>query len=250
MYGLTLVQFAFSHYCEKVRWALDFKGVPYDTKTLLAGPHRKYLEKLSGQTSVPVLRSGAEIIVGSDRILEWLEARFPTPSLIPEHPVLADAAKTLQKWMDDVAGVQARRALLCHFLQEPWLMADLFSIGRPAYVRIPYRLMFRHRAKQLREERGLTDEAARLGEDIVTETLDRIEATKGGQGYLAGDSFSAADLTTAALMFPLVLPPEFPFEVPHRNHPLVAEWLAKWSNHPATQWIQDIYRKHRRPAGR
>ena len=26
---ITLYQFQFSHFCEKARWALDYKGVPY-----------------------------------------------------------------------------------------------------------------------------------------------------------------------------------------------------------------------------
>jgi glutathione S-transferase len=35
---ITLYQFQFSHYCEKARWALDYKGLAYAPKNLLPGP--------------------------------------------------------------------------------------------------------------------------------------------------------------------------------------------------------------------
>ena len=34
-----LYDFRFSHYSEKARWALDFKGIPYTSRHLLPGFH-------------------------------------------------------------------------------------------------------------------------------------------------------------------------------------------------------------------
>lgn len=36
---LTLYQFPISHYCEKIRWALDFKQLKYNTVNLLPALH-------------------------------------------------------------------------------------------------------------------------------------------------------------------------------------------------------------------
>jgi len=36
----TLWHIEISHYNEKVRWALDYKGVPYELRTPLPGAHR------------------------------------------------------------------------------------------------------------------------------------------------------------------------------------------------------------------
>src|SRR2546430_16684269 len=44
--------------------------------------------------------------------------------------------------------------------------------------------------------------------------LDRIVAELGPSGHLVGDAFSVADLTAAALLSPIVLPPEFPYPPP------------------------------------
>jgi len=52
---LTLYQFPISHYCEKARWALDYKKLDYRKVNLLPGPHMKKTKKLSGKTQVPVL---------------------------------------------------------------------------------------------------------------------------------------------------------------------------------------------------
>ena len=55
-----LFQFAFSHYNEKARWALDWKRVPHRRRSLLPGPHRPVVQRLTGQSQVPVLRWGDE----------------------------------------------------------------------------------------------------------------------------------------------------------------------------------------------
>ena len=54
------------------------------------------------------------------------------------------------------------------------------------------------------------EEAAALARTKIVAALDRLEAELGSNEYLVGDSFSVADLTAAALFFPLVLPEEGP----------------------------------------
>jgi len=49
---LTLYQFPISHYCEKIRWALDHKGLDYKLVNLLPGFHVSTAKKLSGRASL------------------------------------------------------------------------------------------------------------------------------------------------------------------------------------------------------
>ena len=51
--ALVLYQFPISHFCEKARWALDYKGLDYTTKNLLPGLHVKTTKKLAARSSVP-----------------------------------------------------------------------------------------------------------------------------------------------------------------------------------------------------
>ncbi|MCA9686256.1 MAG: glutathione S-transferase N-terminal domain-containing protein, partial [Myxococcales bacterium] len=47
--SLELVQFAFSHYNEKARWALDYKGLAHRRRSLLPGPHVPVVKLLTGK---------------------------------------------------------------------------------------------------------------------------------------------------------------------------------------------------------
>ena len=55
---IKLYQFPISHYCEKIRWALEYKGLEYRKVNLLPGFHIKTTTKLVGKSSVPVLTDG------------------------------------------------------------------------------------------------------------------------------------------------------------------------------------------------
>ena len=47
----TLLQFRSSHYNEKARWVLDYKGIPHVRRTLLPGFHARSVRKLTGRTA-------------------------------------------------------------------------------------------------------------------------------------------------------------------------------------------------------
>ena len=62
---MTLYQFQFSHFCEKARWALDFKGLPYACKNLITGPHRKVASNLAPRSCLPILVDGGVVVYDS-----------------------------------------------------------------------------------------------------------------------------------------------------------------------------------------
>ena len=63
-----LYQFPISHYCEKSRWQLDHKGLPYVTRNLLPGPHRLRTPLMANIDTLPVLRDGKRTVGDSTRI--------------------------------------------------------------------------------------------------------------------------------------------------------------------------------------
>jgi glutathione S-transferase len=75
--------------------------------------------------------------------------------------------------------------------------------------------------------------------------LDRLEAELRPSGYLAGDRFSVADLTAAALLSPLVLPPEFPYALPQPYPEATARFRESVASRPAFRWVEEMYRRHR-----
>lgn len=70
-------------YCMRVRAALDEKGVPYRTREIDLGSKPPELLVLNPKGGVPVLVDDGTIVTDSLVILEYLEDRWPRPSLFP-----------------------------------------------------------------------------------------------------------------------------------------------------------------------
>jgi glutathione S-transferase len=88
----------------------------------------------------------------------------------------------------------------------------------------------------------VTDEDAQYR--ITRDGLDRLEAELDGGDYLVGDRFTVADLTAAALFYPLVLPPEGPIEVD--TVPAALEEIrASVADRSGYRWVRDMYARHR-----
>jgi maleylacetoacetate isomerase/maleylpyruvate isomerase len=74
----------------RVRIALNVKGVDYETVSvdLPGGEHRSpQFRAVNPQATIPTLDDDGTILWQSLAIIEYLDARFPTPRLIPEEPV-------------------------------------------------------------------------------------------------------------------------------------------------------------------
>jgi glutathione S-transferase len=89
----TLWQIEISHYSEKVRWALEYKGIDHVRRTPLPGTHIPIALALTrgAQPTVPVLTVDGRAIGDSTAIIAALEERYPEPPLYPEDPPSAAA---------------------------------------------------------------------------------------------------------------------------------------------------------------
>ena len=118
---------------------------------------RSAVEAVSGQSLVPVLVDGGEVISDSPVIVEWLEARVPEPPLFPPDPARAAEVRVFVDWFNVV------------WKRPPNLIAAELEHPQPDAVRI-----------------------AELAERMRT-ALPRFEALLTGRDYLYGD-FGAADV--------------------------------------------------------
>lgn len=133
-----LYDFTFSHYSEKARWALDFKGVPYTPRHLLPGFHMRTTRKLAPRSSVPILKTDSTVIQGSTEIINFLDQTFPDRSLTPPDPHDAATAIEWEKYLlmninaETASNAEQRFALaldrLDHALERgPFLVGNRFS---------------------------------------------------------------------------------------------------------------------------
>ena len=82
-------------------------------------------------------------------------------------------------------------------------------------------------------------------ESPVGEELDRLEGELQPSGYLVGDRFSVADLAAAALLAPLVFPPEWPYPLPGPLPARAAALSDAFAARRGVRWVREMYRRHR-----
>jgi glutathione S-transferase len=248
-HDLVLHQFPASHYNEKARWALDWKGLAHRRIHHLPGPHAPQMKRLTGQTATPVLVLDGRAIAGSAQIIDALERAFPERSLYPADPAQRERALALQRRYDDEVGPAVRTALFSMLLLEPDYLCAIFTRPQPRWKQRIYRALFPL-------TRGLVARGNAVSVDNVPrafarteQALDETARAVGPSGQLAGDAFSVADLTAAALLAPLadLAHPDMarPQPVPAR----AAELYARYEHHEALAWVREQYAKHR-PAPR
>ena len=243
----VLHQFLHSHYNEKARWALDWKGVAHLRVSYLPGPHLLQIKRLSGQTQAPVLELEGERVAGSARIVEALEGRFPERPLLPADPEARRLALAIQEEFDREVGPAVRTAVFSLLLEEPGYVCRLFSEGKPAAVRALYRGAFPLVKIAIAKANDVSRPGAVARAFARTErALDEVaKRARGGSGPLAGEAFSVADLACASLLALLVDPEHPDMAWPKPMPERVAQFLARWAPHPGAQWVLAQYARHR-----
>ena len=100
---LIVYEHPLSPYAQKVKIALDEKGIAYEAKMPVAigsgQPDREFL-KSNPRGEVPSLIDGEVAIFDSTIILEYIEDKWPTPALLPKDPVKRAQLRTIEDVMD------------------------------------------------------------------------------------------------------------------------------------------------------
>jgi len=244
-----LWQLQISHYNEKVRWALDHKRIPHVRHSLLPGPHAIQAKRLTGDIeTTPVLTLDGRAIGDSTRIIAALEERWPERPLYPEDEAQLQRALELEEFFDEELGPHLRRAVYNELLPYPELTLPLFTNGQPPLSRLLLRLMYPVLQVGMRRSMNIYAEPAEASREKVVAAMGRLEAEIGPSGYLVGDSFTVADLTAAALFYPIALPPEFPYALVTDLPEPGREFVEELHERPGGQWVSETYRRHRETA--
>ncbi|WP_417519655.1 glutathione S-transferase family protein [Minwuia sp.] len=241
-----LWQFRFSPYNEKVRWALAWKNIAYTPRTVLPGPHIRKMLAISGQTKTPVLIMDGEVTPNSADIIARLERHQPEPPLMPTDDGARGRVLEIQRWFDDDIGPRIRRTVLDSMMGAHGYIAETFAGDAALPMRLIYRAMLPLAAGRIRQGNGITGpEDIADGHAAIGEALDFIEAESAATGYLAGDAFTLADLTAAAMMAPVVNPDHPAMKRPEPMPKATRDLIDRHADRPASGWVRDIYRNHR-----
>lgn len=241
-----LYQFPLSLYCEKTRWNLDWKGLPWQAANLLPGPHMLTAWRLAGQRRLPVLRDGGECIGDSTRIALYLDARYPSRPLLPADRAQRHAVLVHEDAFDTL-GEHVRRCVWSLAVDSSAVAALFFRHYDPARHRIG-QVATPLLRQMIRRTFDVWPAPVAASWQAVLAALADLEARLAGNpaAYLVGDGFTLADLTAAAMLGPLVGPPESPWGDDKVQAGDGGE-RQRLRATTAGQWVLRLYREHRAP---
>jgi glutathione S-transferase len=240
-----LFHFPVSHFNEKVRWALDFKGWPHRRTALLAGFHVPKVRMLTGQNRLPVLLLDGRALHDSSAIIAELERLRPEPRLYPSSPTDRARALALEDYFDEQVAPDLRRLFWSTYIDDTEACARMATDGFRGSSRWLWKTLLPVMRPAFRRNMGLGQAEVAEARQRLAQHIDRLEAEVGPAGFLVGARFTIADLTAAAVMTAILRPPQFPYPLPEPWPAALVELRESVVHRPGCQWVLDIYARYR-----
>ena len=240
---IILYQFPISHFCEKARWALDYKKLSYKTKNLLPGPHVKQVMSIAKRSEVPVLKHENTIIQHSNNIIDYLDSAFPDHMLTPVDEETRVKALEWEAFVDQEVGPNLRTFFYHTLLEHPKILIPIFTYKGPWYGKILMKFFFPTLRLKMIKFMRLNDKTAAQAKQNLKLAIDKINQHLSKHQFLAGDSFSRADLAAASLLAPLVQPERYGLPWPSPLPAPLQTTIDEWSNE--LEWVRQLYNEYR-----
>ena len=205
-----LITIPINHYCEKARWGLDRLKISYIEESHVPLFHRFATLKYDGKT-VPILVTETHgNFVDSTDILHYLSGIAPAnQKLYPNIPELREEVEKLEELFDKKLGIAVRKWCYYYRINNRQAMRIGWCKNAPWYEQIGFTLLFPFISKFIQKKMQITAENAAKSLTEIKRIFALVsQQLSDGRSYLVGDSFSAADLTFAALSAPILMPPE------------------------------------------
>lgn len=195
---ITLYQFATSPFTEKVRRALNVKGLDFEVHEVARAevPNGKYAH-VSSTGKFPAIEDGGESICDSTDIIHHLDARYPETSLSPTDRREAALAHAIEEWADEsLYFYEMTMRLAWEHNLEPAL--DEFAATLPGVPRDHLRALVLDGVGKLTQAQGLGHKSR---EHVIRDAerhFQTLDAMLAGRDWLVGDALSYADLAVIA----------------------------------------------------
>ena len=235
----TLYQFPISHYCEKARWALDYKEIDYELVNLVPGPHIQALKRLGAtQTQTPALTHNDKLIQGSEQIIDYLESIQKHPPLTPANAEGASMAHEWARFADRNIGIPLRLYFYFHILPQRTLAIQLLTQDCPWWARPLYTFAFPGIRKRMRKAMKIDTVNAAAAAETIIKSLDHVAKRISERDYLVDNRFTRADLTVVSLLAPC-------WRDMGQLPPGLDTFIELMKSHDAVRWAQGVYQKER-----
>ncbi|ETL81159.1 hypothetical protein L917_18447 [Phytophthora nicotianae] len=213
----TLVTIPASNYAEKARWALRVAKIPFVEEKW--APLFAYIStKPKGGRSVPLLvvpSSPKVVLTDSADIMAFCADKHQ--ELYPN-----EKAKDQEKFFDTKLGPHARRCVYYTMFQDEKvsqrIMADpIDGLVQRSTIRLLFPALMLVLVRALKINEKSAERSWSRIEGILREAEKELGDGPVGTRFLAGDSFSAADISFCSHLAPIVLPPQHEFVTPYMS---------------------------------
>lgn len=244
---MELLEFPHSHYCEKARWALDHKGIPFQATAIMPGYHVRTVRKIAPKTSVPVLIDGEKVVQGSSEIIDYLEQKHPNDSLTPKDTEQHNACLEIERNADKRLGIPLRQILYSGLLPHTRFIRHCFTHPMPGHKQLIFTMLYPLLRRKIYGVYVKSDAEVEQAKAQFEIEMAKTEKKLSQRRYLVGEQFSRADLSVASMLSLLVMPDEHPF--PWRAIPIpdpqTQAFYDAYQDHPVCEWVREVYREHR-----
>jgi len=228
VYGVSV-----SYFTGKLEAYLRYKGIPYDVESPFADARR--IKPLVGAIQVPlVLRDDGRWMSDSTPIIRHLETEHPTPSVMPDDPVVRFIALLIEDYADEWLWRPAMhyrrsyehdRALLSRILVDE--VAGHLKL--PRFLKLKRIAQRQHTGFVLKD--GVTPETRPHVEAGYRAALANMTTLLKERPYLLGGTPCIADFGMMGPMLRHFGQDPTPAEIMRNEGPAVYEWVARvWNS--------------------
>jgi len=187
--------------CRVIRLLLATKELEFELRIEKAWERRPEFLALNPAGTVPVLvESDGSVIAGFSAIAEYVDEVYPEPPMIGDGPAARAEVRRLVDWFDRKFGSEVTANLV-----EEKIMKRFLGLGQPS------------------------SSAIRAGQLNIHHHLDYIGWLCERRNWLAGETFSLADITAAAHLSAV----DYLGDVPWNDHAAARDWYARIKSRPA-----------------
>lgn len=196
----TLIHMWLSPTCRAVRVALAEKSLEFELKIENVWDRRASFLAINPAGEVPVLQENDRAIAGAYAIYEYLDEVYPEPSLFGGDSVQRAEIRRLVDWF----GGKFAREVSDNLVTEK-IVKRFYGRGQP------------------------DSSAIRAGLTNIHYHMDYISYLADRRKWLAGDSFSMADIVAAAQISCI----DYLGDVPWNDHATARDWYARIKSRPS-----------------
>lgn len=246
--SIRMVSVAVSPLCELVRWALDYRGLPYVEEPHVPVLHAFATQRAGKTNDVPVTVVAEGALGNAREAVKYLEARARDDRRLVPRERAGDVLAYYEHFYQ--FGFATRAWAYAHMLPLKRVAVRSWTAGAPWWERLLIPIVFPLVRAVMRRTLELDETTIAKRTREIEATLDKVDALlAAGTPFLAGNTLTLADVAFAAFATPILLPANCPSPLPTLEEvpPAMRTSIERWRARPAGQFALKLYRDTRPP---